>query len=274
MFKENSINFNKKKEVDEEKVAEQKKEKKIAYTSDLAYFHNQKQGNFDPETGVIYGVGTENYKKYLRFKKYKEVEKNIGTVGEQQERIESVINILEKAELEDDYKNDEDQIKLLQEKITKAKEMISSVMEKAGRYVEARAEVGRVSLNKDKMERDEYKDESGSADLERRSIHNALISVISMTNKFIRFNFGNIDEKDLEQYKEIKKKNNNQELHVKKVDLPKNIICTDSVNLKDRESIAGNTSGQYYIKVYKKTGIFPVLKNKNYNLFIELRVRY
>jgi hypothetical protein len=205
--------------------------------SEAAFFHNQKKGDFDPETGIVYETGTDKFEKYQELLEKEKITENLGNNSKVEKHIENLISRINSLEVNSLYKNDEEQIKLLKQRKLQSKNLIGDVLKKAEEYLETIRRMYNISIKKDEMEGYDYRKELENADMVRRNSHDALIADINIANRFISKNFGKISEEAIEEWEETEENAGRKVLHAKRIELPPNVICVDNVNLNDRKSI-------------------------------------
>lgn len=223
------------KEISFEKNINSKKKKN---ESKIAYFHNQKEGDFDPKYGTIYASNTKEYNNFIKYQEYIRRESEIGEVNEQQQRIQEVIRLINNIKLDKDFENNLREVEVLKEKKEIAKKFIEKVIKKVGDYISSRGELSQISLNKDEIDSQRYKEDYQVSDEKRRIDHEALIASINIANRFINSNFGSGNQEMINKWEKNETNNGRDVIHVNRVDLPKNIICTNKVDLNNRYSIA------------------------------------
>lgn len=82
-------------------------------------------------------------------------------------------------------------------------------------------------------------EEISKLDRIRKMAHDSLVDAVKRAVGFINYNFGNINSKILADWEDKQTEQGKILLDIKRVDLPKNVICPDDVSLSDRKSIAG-----------------------------------
>jgi hypothetical protein len=206
--------------------------------SELAFFHNQKKGDFDPENNTIYESGTKDFDKYHKLQEKEKISIEIGSDSEVEKHIENILSQIDSIELESTHATDKEQIELLAKKKNQFKELLENVFKKADDYLETIRRMHNLKVGKDEMESSSYQDELENIERRRTSAHNALIADINIVNRFLEMNFGKIDEEMIEDWEEKEEASGRKVLYAKRIDLPKKGICVDRVDLNDRKSIA------------------------------------
>ena len=196
--------------------------------------HNQKTGDFNPETGVLYDQQSEKFKDVVTFKEKERVEKEVGPVGKLEEKVKKVLNKLDSAKLLPEAQNDLNQQKLLQEKVKIAKGLLQEVLASVGEYVDSIKEMGETKAD---IGSDDFKERLAVSDGYRRMKHNKLIDSINITNRFISNTFGNISEPQLDNYLRKEKSDNRPVVMVERMNLPKNIFLPDYIDTNRREQV-------------------------------------
>lgn len=223
--------------------------------SDIAQFHNQKDPNFNTENGVIFSGGQE-YEKYALY--LTEIERADTTPEKSslEKHLGGVINLIDNLSLDKNSKDDPAQFDILNKKREQAKKLISQVLVKVGEYIATRQKTELAKNHGDLEDPQKYKDELEGSDRTQRVAHNALIDSINMTNRFLNLNFGVTDDEVIKNWQNQEKLSGRPVAQVERVAWPKNIICPDEINLKDRNSIA-----QWAQELYKNVAL-----NKKWNL--------
>lgn len=207
----------------------------------VAFFHDQKSVDHPSgEYPVVDSVIQARWERdEERRKQYSEsIKKNIENPESQTEEsvLEETLNKINQAELEDVFKDDAEQKQLLEIRKKQAKEMIKGVIDKAMEYID-KVEVNVMSQRMDAS--DETKKQLVEAsDRNRTYAHEALLDSLRSSIRNISHNFGNINEEAIEQWGDFLEKHKQKLLMVKRQDFPKNVVCPDNVNIKDRYSVA------------------------------------
>lgn len=209
--------------------------------SDIAAWHDQKHGDFEPETGITYAPGENEYNdkinlisEEIKESKNKESE---SAADIEKKHIKSLVKSLSDLKLEGLSVNDKEQKKLLDEKIKTAKTLILDVLESVESYDLAVRKMNLISKSRRELEGDEYRIAAQNADSIRRAAHDALISKISIANRFLRNNFGVIEQAKQEEFEETETLAGRKYLEIQRITLPINGVCPDNINLSDRDSI-------------------------------------
>jgi hypothetical protein len=210
----------------------------------VAKFHNQKEPDFDPETGKIYEVGGTGFKRYQDFLLKKEENKSSDTSKNQEgglrfeKQIANLIMTIENVKLDPLYGSDEGQKELLKQKKDQAKKMIGGVLDDIVEYMDTIDSFYQVKMKREDTDQEIFLTEMKNAEDRRASKHNALISGLYSAIRFISHTFGNISDEAIDNYREEAEKNNRPFLEVMRVDLPENILCPDGMDINDRKAIA------------------------------------
>ncbi len=199
------------------------------WKSELACFHDQKSGDFDPETGVMYSPFCE-WEDHLEFNYNKE------SLNEKK-HLEKVLKMINDIGIISSVENFSEQTKELAKRKDVAKNLIMDVFLKIKKYLETIRTMKHVRIKRENMKPEEYRIEMEKTDKNRRLAHNALIDSINIANRFINFNFGKIEDSLLEEWKDNEEKFGRNILDVERVSFPVNMICSDWVNLNDRKQV-------------------------------------
>jgi uncharacterized phage-like protein YoqJ len=202
----------------------------------VAQFHNQKSGDFNPETMVVYDPEDSGYEKYLKYKNKIESIENFGNLSELEKQIKGVLELVDSVELLDSSSVDSKD--LLEKKKTIAKELINKIWDDIANYASSIFKGYEIKGLKEEKDQKEYLEMLKNADSFRKIKHNVLISDLKIAIRFIAFNFGKIDEELIDDWEEKEEEAGRDVLRVKRVSFPKNVLCPDSVDLNDRKSVA------------------------------------
>ena len=165
--------------------------------------------------------------------KYKEME--AGSV--EIEHLRGVRDSIKNIEL--DSGDDEEKSELEKRKEI-ADLFLTNVLKSIKQYKERIIEVEEKAkgLKNDMGEIRDYQKEMEKLDLSRKRAHDILLESVNKAIKFISFNFGDINKKALGTWEDEQEEQGKMILDVKRIKFPKNVICTDNVNLSDRKSVA------------------------------------
>jgi hypothetical protein len=202
----------------------------------VASFHNQKKGDFDTESGVIYSPGTKEYDSYVRHSESIRRMESAGEVSETEEMIDEVLGVIRGVELKQEYIDNEAQQLLLVERKSYAVKLVSSTMTYVTDYIDLVVAMGRLRETKDGMDIKDYQTEMKKLDEGRRRKHNALIDSINIVIRFVRNNFGVLSQDEEKFCKE--KFGEDKFLYSERVQLKKNVFLPDRIKLDDRHQIA------------------------------------
>jgi len=163
-----------------------------------------------------------------------------------EKQIEDVLYAVDKIELENGLKNDEQQIELLKKNKALVKIKIGNILVKINEYMRKISDQEKLVLEKSNYSDEEYNEKIGELWKTRREKHNALISELHSTIRFIANNFANIDTRAIEKWEENQEERGLAVLRTKRINLPKNILCPDKINLYDRDHIAAWAADIYH----------------------------
>lgn len=172
----------------------------------------------------------------------KEREKMAGEIGSPDELCNIIINTvteLNNLELADQYKTDSKQQALLLKKISQAKKLIEDTGSLVIRYVQSIENWQAVKNEEDKQHKEKYLQEFTDTDIARKNSHDALISQLSATIRFLNFNFSqDVSEGTLEEWQDNQLEKGQEVLQAKRMHFKhKNVILPDIINLKNRKHI-------------------------------------
>ena len=210
-------------------------------------FHNQKEPDFDPDSGVTYPHNSKNYRRYHKYKELMGGEKEMGASSEIVDRFKTVVGLINDTELIDEYKNNPEQKKLLETKKEDAIKKIKEVVKKIDDYMLIVQQWDESKSHREDL--DEKDDIQNTVDVEtlRKLSHNALVSELHSAIRFISYNFGKIDEEAIEEWKEEQEDKDLPIPMVKRIDLPQNVLCPDNLNVMDKKQISA-WAGQFYFQ--------------------------
>jgi len=202
----------------------------------IAAFHNQKDPDFNEKT-MIEETKLEKNQNY------------------ELEKVESLIketaDLIKKITLEDDYSDNIEQQELLLKAKKDAKNKILEVLNDIKEYMMSILTSDEVKLEAESAEQEYYLKKLENADEIRKRKHNALISDLQSTIRFISHNFAQISEKAIEKWEEEREEKNLPILKAKRLKFPKNIICPDNVNIRDRDQVADWAAKTFAVSLEK-----------------------
>ena len=210
------------------------------YKSELAFFHDQGSGDYDPQTGGIIEAGSSRYKNWQKWQQREEKNDKIGRPERLEKHLEDIIRLVDDIKIDDDYKNNIEQIKLLKEKKAQAKALMLDVLNYVSEYLDTIKKMEEIKINSNYITAnniEDYKKGLETADQSRSLKHNALIDSINIVNRFISYNFGDLDQEEIEDWQERERAAKRPVLYANRVKLNSNIICPDNINLENREHI-------------------------------------
>lgn len=161
--------------------------------------------------------------------------------------IEKLLQQIETVRLEPSPKKDSTQERLLHDAKQRARQLIRETLTTVRNYMQA---IQQLEATK-RRGAESYSDiKDYIADLKQRDearsrSHEALISRLTTTTRFISHTFGRIDKTAQEHWEKERESRELPILHVERIQLPPHILCPTSVNLNDRVSI-----GEWAIHVY------------------------
>jgi hypothetical protein len=213
--------------------------------SDLSFWHDQKHGDFNPETHIVFSPGESEYHDRVNLPEMKVDSVDQASPKEErsydagEKNIKLLITNLSDIELEAFALDNPEQKELLADKIETAKDLIKDVLNNVESYNTAVRKVDFIakSMKNRELEGAEYRSSMQNADAGRRFAHEALISSIAIANRFLNNNFGNIGQDRIDEFKNNEIGAKRKYLEVKRISLPANGVCSANVNLSDRDSI-------------------------------------
>jgi hypothetical protein len=154
-------------------------------------------------------------------------------------RIQHVIQRIDAVTLEPDYADDEQQQHLLEDAKRKARVMIEKTLQKAAEYIDIVAQqVKDSNQGVAGADRETVKARVIASDIRRTQKHNAFMSDLRSTIRFISHVFGDISEEAIDRWMESLEERGGTYIHTNRVPLPRNVLCPDSIDLSNRKSIA------------------------------------
>jgi thiol-disulfide isomerase/thioredoxin len=205
----------------------------------IAQFHNQKDGNFNPESGAIETVSS------------KKIDALLDTYDQEAEKTENhmkaSIRAINNAELEQTFEKNKEQKSLLKKRKEEARKMILEVLHSIENYILAIKKLEYIKEDGDKYDQKIFLQLKKDADAFRTTNHNALISKLKATIRYVTHTFGDINESAIEKWEENLEKLGQKILMVdrKKSKISSKAICPDNINLDDRNQIA-----EWAVKLY------------------------
>jgi len=155
-----------------------------------------------------------------------------------EKQIENVLDAIDNIKLEAESENDLIQLKLLEQRKNFVKAKIGLLFEKINLYLKRVSDQEKLKIEREYYDQKTYLDMFKEADMSRSASHNALISELHSTIRFIANNFAIINDQSIEKWEEDQEERGIPILRVKRIAFPKNILCPDKINLQDRDHIA------------------------------------
>jgi len=158
----------------------------------------------------------------------------------ERDRIEKIIAIINDAQLEKNYQDDQEQRELLKRAQKKAKEMIRETLDTVNAYMKKIRILDEAKLQRNEpgVNVSDLIKKLQELDEERTRVHNVLISRLHATIMFISHTFGIISPKTQEEWEGEQQERGQEPVHIARLRLPKNILCSDTVNIRERNSVA------------------------------------
>ena len=215
-------------------------EKYDLQSGDVSFYHNQKEGDFNAETGEIYNAGNKEFEnKRIFFDKGRD-EKREGTINTA-EHLRGVVLKINEAVLKEESKNNKEQQELLEMKKHEARELLLELLDRVGSYVTSiESMTGVKDSLKDPekfIETDEYQKMLGESDYARKIEHNNLIDSVNIANRYIANNFGELNEEVIKKLEDREKAAGRKVLNVQRIKLPQNIVCPNNYDASYRKDV-------------------------------------
>lgn len=201
--------------------------------SDINHFRDPL--NFNPKTGSPLNPNGDDHEKAEKIKEDINRDKNYRDVFS---HFKGAIDLINNVKLSKDFVDDKEQVVILEEKKEKMKNLVASVLNKVNEYLGSIYQVAKLKKrDKNKIEQEDYLSEFERLDQARRIKHDVLISEISILNRFISFNFSKLEQEIIEEWEDREESQGRTVLYVERIDLPKNVICPDYIDMEDRKQI-------------------------------------
>jgi uncharacterized protein YlzI (FlbEa/FlbD family) len=166
-----------------------------------------------------------------------------------EKQIEAVVDAIDKIELQNSFRSDPQQLKLLEGEKILVRKKISDIWKSVDDYMRMISLVENVKIERDPYSQNRYLERLTEADEMRKMKHNALIADLTSTIRFINNTFGNISEEALEKWEDDLEEKGLPILKAHRIDFPKNILCPDKMDLSDRSQIT-----TWAAALYRSTG--------------------
>lgn len=199
--------------------------------SDVAFYH--RAGDIMPEGETIVRGNDPRLMELIE-------ERASGRKTERQPALGQIREILQQVEAAELAEGNEAQKKVLQERKQKARQYIQEVLEAVREYLGAifRQNVHKVedAENANVTQRDEMAEKT-ALDEARKIKHTKLIDAINIANRYIRQNFCEMSEGDMERYEAALAERKQPIFEVKRFKFPAKGICPDYVDTGIRDSV-------------------------------------
>lgn len=161
--------------------------------------------------------------------------------------IEKLLQQIEAVQLEPPLKKNNAQERLLHDAKQQARQLIRETLTAVRNYLQAIQQLEAAKRRGAESYSDikDYIADLKQRDGARSQGHEALISRLTTTIRFISHTFGRIDKTAQERWEEERESRGLPILHVERIQLPPNILCPASINLHDRFSIGEWASHVY-----------------------------
>lgn len=204
-----------------------------------AYFHNQKDGTVFPDnTGAIKDPLDHKYLEWIKDEERRSKIQELGSSSELQKMVEDLVSSIKDAELEKIVQDDPEQIAELEKSKKNANKMILGVLEQVEKYLQTIRNMDVVRQRKKELDQKDFLAEFESADKTRTMAHNALMSQIIATIRFISRTFGDVSPKAIEEWEKERESRNLPVLMAQRIKLLKNIFIPNKVDIYNRDHIA------------------------------------
>lgn len=195
-------------------------------------------------------LGLDETEKMIRFIRGEQDEDDLIETRDFVDRIDNVLDTIEKVQLNTSVKDDEEQQQtLLNQRKALSVSMIRDLYDRVFDYynsVFASDESRRKSVvDVDSIVQNIIQEK----DAHRRVVHDALISTLHATIRFIRGNFAEMSEESLELWEETQEEMDIPILDVNRVRLPSNVFLPEGADINNRVHVA-----QWAIALYFQTG--------------------
>jgi hypothetical protein len=201
---------------------------------EIAFFHDQKHGDVNSDTGELYGLISPEYAARTSFyeAERREKAKNEKGAEDPEKNLRKVVELVDRAELEDACKNNEEQKELLRGK----KEIVKEMLEETAQFIAVYSDIATRYISPEIGSPDGKKTRATHA--ERMKAHGNLLESLEYLTKFLKNNFGLMDEEQLGSFKKNEIRNGRQVALIKRFEIPKNGIMPDDLNFNDRTEVA------------------------------------
>lgn len=128
----------------------------------VAKFHNQKEPDFDTETGRLYEAGEEGFERHQDFllkteeKKSNNGNENQEEIPEFENQIDNLLATIENVQLNPLYRGDEEQQRLLEQKKDQAKKLIKKVLDDITEYMKTVDHSYRAKMERGDVDQDVF----------------------------------------------------------------------------------------------------------------------
>lgn len=204
---------------------------------EIKQLHDQKKGDFNVETGVIYNTDSADFDKVLAYQEAVEVRERIGQFSETEQHVTALLEQINGLQLLPEYQNNTEQQALLKKKINIVKSLMKDCLEYAVEYVGTIRKMSQVKANKTETDPEAWKTEMMHSDQERRTKHNALIDSLKILNRNLQNNFGEISEERLVRFTTEEKRSGRDVVQVDRQVFPAKGIAPEKVDLNERDQV-------------------------------------
>jgi len=211
----------------------------------IRQFHADNEPH-DPETGRIFTPGSDEHLKYNEFVRLEKNSRDIGEPDELIKQINEVVSAIKNMKIEAAFAGNVEQEELLEKKKDHARKKINYVLKNIEEYILSIKDLDKLKQDKESMSKQEFNDKQTLAENFRGLKHDALINDLHSAIKFIAFNFGKISDAALEKWQEEQEKNGLPTLFVERKKFPKQVLCPDNLNIRDRKQITAWAYQVYY----------------------------
>ena len=196
----------------------------------LAMFHRETKNDFENGNAVIKEEDLVEKKQAEKID-YAEIKKVESCMKE-------AVRIIKSITLEDEYIKNKEQKNLLIKSKEQALDKLIEIFRDVKEYLMTVKAEDDVKLDRENDSQESYAARLINAENVRIRKHDALVSDIQSTIRFIAFTFGQINPKAIEKWEDEKEEKGLPVLKAKRQKFPKNVFCPDDVDSRDRKQIA------------------------------------
>ncbi len=167
------------------------------------------------------------------------IQEKTGCPEEVEQHLIDLVKAIDGIGLDPEYKDDAGkQIDLNEAKAT-AKKLLLRMLTQVKDYITTGKRLEIINSRREELDIKDYQTQREFADRAKKAAHEALMSDINIFVRFVRTRFSTMKEEEIWDYEEKEEEAGRRPVYAKRIKFDTgNIICSDKIDLSDRDEIA------------------------------------